>query len=142
MEGLARAASQLPSEQASAAALHIVGPIVDALDRLATGISGNRARGAIRCFERLCICRLSFRVSLRTQMVSYASFSAPSAQTLPPRQKVSLVVASRGVLSLQLAHRAERGKILWSSWDAWPPCSISSRAGPQRMGRAGLNTPL
>ena len=45
VEGLARAASQLPSEQASAAGLRIAGPIVDTLDRLATGVSGNRARG-------------------------------------------------------------------------------------------------
>ena len=142
VEGLARAASQLPYEQASAAALRIVGPIVDTLDRLATGVSGNRAQRAICCSKRFCICRLSFRVSLHTQMISYASFSAPSAQTLPPQQKVSLVGASRGVLSLQLAHRAERGKILWSSWAVWPPCCISLKAGPQRMGRAGLRTPL
>ena len=40
VEGLARAATQFPSEQASAAGLRMAGPIVDTLDRLAKGASG------------------------------------------------------------------------------------------------------
>ena len=39
VEGLARAATRLPSEQASAAGLRMAGPLVDTLARLASGVS-------------------------------------------------------------------------------------------------------